>query len=598
MDQQTPTMTGAEEVSWDLTDLYSAQDDPAIDADLHSAQTTAQALAADYRGRIATLSAGALASMLQRYEQAAEKIARAYSYASMAFSVDTADPALGALVAKMQENYSQFQQTIIFFSLEWANLDPEQAQALIEDPALSRYRHYLETLRMREPYMLSEPEEKILAEKAVTGRSAWVRYFTQVQSAARYPFRGEPLSQSAILAKLYEADRDMRIDAWQGITDGLRANAMTNTYIFNQVLADKASNDRLRGYPSWITSRNLSNEVDDESVQALIDAVTSRYDIVQRYYTLKRNLMGLDELFDYDRYAPLEESDAFFSWDEARTMVLESFGAFHPTVQEVANHFFEGGWIDAPNRPAKRGGAYATPTVPSVHPYVFMNYMGRARDVETLAHELGHGIHMYLSRQQGILQAGTPLTTAETASTFAEMLVFQDLLERAQDPRERLALLSGKIEGSFATVFRQISMNRFEESIHLARRGEGELSTARFSELWLASQRAMFGDSVTMTGEYGLWWSYVPHFLHTPGYVYAYAFGELLVLALYARYQQGAEGFEERYIEALSMGGADWPHTIMAPLGVDLTDPQFWHEGLGILDDLVGEAEAIAAETI
>ncbi|MGF1505084.1 MAG: M3 family metallopeptidase [Anaerolineae bacterium] len=279
-------------------------------------------------------------------------------------------------------------------------------------------------------------------------------------------------------------------------------------------------------------------------------------------------------------------------------MVLESFGAFHPTVQEVANHFFEGGWIDAPNRPAKRGGAYATPTVPSVHPYVFMNYMGRARDVETLAHELGHGIHMYLSRQQGILQAGTPLTTAETASTFAEMLVFQDLLERAQDPRDRLALLSGKIEGSFATVFRQISMNRFEESIHLARRGEGELSTARFSELWLASQRAMFGDSVTMTGEYGLWWSYVPHFLHTPGYVYAYAFGELLVLALYARYQQGAEGFEERYIEALSMGGADWPHTIMAPLGVDLTAPQFWHEGLGILDDLVGEAEAIAAETI
>ncbi|MGF1505083.1 MAG: hypothetical protein ACFB51_08135 [Anaerolineae bacterium] len=301
MDQQTPTMTGAEEVSWDLTDLYSAQDDPAIDADLHSAQTPAQALAADYRGRIATLSAGALASMLQRYEQAAEKIARAYSYASMAFSVDTADPALGALVAKMQENYSQFQQTIIFFSLEWANLDPEQAQALIEDPALSRYRHYLETLRMREPYLLSEPEEKILAEKAVTGRSAWVRYFSQVQSAARYPFRGEPLSQSAILAKLYEADRDMRIDAWQGITDGLRANAMTNTYIFNQVLADKASNDRLRGYPSWITSRNLSNEVDDESVQALIDAVTSRYDIVQRYYTLKRNLMGLDEHFAYDR---------------------------------------------------------------------------------------------------------------------------------------------------------------------------------------------------------------------------------------------------------------------------------------------------------
>ena len=588
--------TGAEDIAWDLSDLYSGVDDPAIERDMDGAEARADALSERYRGRIADLSAGELLALTQEYEALLEQFYRAGSFAQLHWSTKTDDPARGALLQKVRERGARLQQKLVFITLEWADAPDAKAQALIEDPALARYRHWLETLRRYRPHLLSEPEEKILAEKNVTGRSAWARFFNEVQSNARYEFDGERAPQSVVLSKLYDPDREVRRRAAESITAGLKSMSHTTTYIFNNILADKASDDRLRKYPTWISARNLDNEVDDGSVQALVEAVTSRYDIVARYYRLKRKLLGVDELFDYDRYAPRPAADRRYTWAEGREIVLNAYNQFHPRMAEIAALFFERNWIDAPVRPGKRGGAFSASVVPSVHPYILTNYQARPRDVMTLAHELGHGVHQYLAREQGLLQANTPLTTAEMASTFGEALVFSDLLARERDPFARLAMLVAKIEDSFATVFRQISMNRFEDAIHTARRGGGELTTDRFSALWLETQRAMFGDSDTLTENYGLWWSYIPHFIDVPGYVYAYAFGELLVLALFARYQEVGPDFADGYIDVLRKGGSDWPHEIVKPLGVDLTDPHFWHRGLDILDAQVTQAEALATQ--
>jgi oligoendopeptidase F len=588
--------TGAENVRWDLTDLYAGVDDPAIDADLAAAAERAGKLAETYKGHIADLGAGELFEMLQEYEAVYEMVSKTGSYAYLHWSTNAADPARGALVQKTREHGSRIQQMLLFIELEWANTPDDKAEALMGDAAVAQYRHWLKLVRCYKPYMLTEPEERILTEKAVTGRNAWDRLFDEFHAAARYEWEGEHVPISVVLNKLHEADRDTRKRAHASLTQTLKTNAHVSTYIFNTILADKASDDRLRGYPTWITSRNMGNEVDDESVQTLIDSVTSRYDIAARYYNLKRKLLGVDELFDYDRYAALPAADSFYTWAQAQDIVLDAFGAFHPRTAEIAGFFFDKRWIDAPVEPGKSSGAYSARTVPSVHPYVFMNYQGKIENVMTLAHELGHGVHQYLARDNGILQAGTPLTTAETASTFGEMLVFSKLFEAEESPEVRLSMLTGKIEQAFATIFRQVSMNRFEHAVHTARREEGELSTDRFNELWLETQRAMFIDSVTMTEEYGYWWSYIPHFIGTPGYVYAYSFGELLVLALYARYRASADGFADKYIEMLAAGGSDWPHEIVKPLGVDLTDPDFWKQGLGELEQMVVQAEALAEQ--
>jgi oligoendopeptidase F len=337
--------------------------------------------------------------------------------------------------------------------------------------------------------------------------------------------------------------------------------------------------------------------VDDATIEALIEAVTSRYDIVSRYYRLKQRLLGLDELKDYDRYAPLPAAHRKHSWIDAKDYVLSAYRQFHPQMGDIAEEFFQKRWIDAAIRPGKRGGAYSHGAVPSVHPYIFLNYEGTPRDLMTLAHEMGHGIHQMLSREQGILQADTPLTTAETASVFGEMLLFQDLLSKEKDPKVRLSMLVGKIEDSFATVFRQVAMNRFENAIHEARRGEGELSADRFSGLWQSTQKSMFEDSVSLTEDYRIWWSYIPHFIHSPGYVYAYAFGELLVLALHTRYREMGDEFPKLYVKLLRAGGSDWPHNLVKPFDVDLADPGFWHGGLGILEELVRQAEELAPVT-
>ncbi len=592
--QSTQTATGAEQVIWDLSDLYKGVDDPAINRDLEAADARADKFAERFRGRVASLSAAELAEALKEVEALNDVVGRLGTYSSLLWTTDTANATYGALLQRIREASSLLQQKTLFFDLEWANIPPEK-MSITADPALANWRHYLENALKNRPYLLSEPEEKILAEKAVTGIHAWTRYFGEVLSNARYDFEGEKVPQDVVLRRLYTPDREVRKRAADTLTGGLREMLKTTSYVFNVMLADKASNDRLRKYPTWISARNLENEASDEMVDALVKAVASRYDIVSRYYAIKKKLLGYETLYDYDRYAPLAKAETPYRWEEAREIVLNAYSAFHPRMAEIASEFFDKNWIHAPAMPGKRGGAFASPCVPSVHPYVLVNFTGVDRDVTTLAHELGHGVHMYLSRPQGILEAYTPLTTAEMASVFGEMLVFTDLMNREKNPEVRISMLARKLEDTFATVFRQISMNRFEDAIHTARRAEGELSEDRLTELWMQSQQAMFGDSVTLRDDYGIWWSYIPHFINTPGYVYAYAFGELLVLALFNKYRREGASFASKYLDVLSAGGSDKPENILAKAGVDLTDPNFWQEGLTTLDDMVSQLESLVA---
>jgi len=589
------TQTGAERIHWSLQDLH--ENSASLEASLKDADRRSQQFADTYRDRIDELDAEELAEALVELEDIQDDLGRAYAYAYLAWSTNTNDEKHGAQLQKVKEAYNRARQKLLFIEVEWANVDDERARMLLESDALEPYRHYLELEQENKEHILTEPEEKILSEKQVTGSGAWTRYFDETMGAARYELDGESMTQQEILSKLYEPDRDVRKSAALAFTDGLTDHTRTLTFVFNTLLAENASNDRLRGYDHWLQSRNVSNEVDDETVNALIDAVTSRYDLVARFYELKKQLLGLDELYDYDRYAPVGEADTRYDWDQARGIVLDAYGDFHPVMGETASRFFDEDWIDAAVKDGKRSGAFSHGTVPSAHPYVLMNYTGRSRDVQTLAHELGHGVHQFLSREQTIFHHGTPLTTAETASVFGEMLVFQRLMRREEDPKNRLAMLVSKIDDTIATVFRQIAMNRFEHRIHTERRTEGELPAARFSELWMETQEAMFEESVVLGDHYRHWWSYIPHFLHTPGYVYAYAFGELLVLALYSRYQSAGDDFAERYMDLLAAGGSDWPHRLVEPLGVDLTDLEFWHNGLGEIESLIDQAESLASET-
>ncbi len=588
------TTTGAEDVRWNLSDLYSSEED--LKAHLEAADHEADEFAERYRGRLEQLSAAEFNEALHAFESLHDRMGRAYTYAYLNWSTDTNDSARGALLQHVREAYTHTSQKLIFFELEWATMDDTRAAELLDADELASYRHYLELERLRKDYVLSEPEEKILSEKAVTGRSAWNRFFDETLGAARFTMDGEELTQQEVLSKLHDPDRELRRKAAMSMTDGLKQHVRPLTYVFNTILADKASDDRLRGYENWLSSRNLSNEVADETVDALVEAVTTRYDLVARYYRIKRRLLGLDELLDYDRYAPIEETETQYSWTQARDIVLDAYSSFHPQMGSITEEFFERRWIDAPVAPGKRGGAFSHGAVPSAHPYILMNFTGKIRDVQTLAHELGHGVHQYLSRKQGVLQSDTPLTTAEMASVFGEMLVFQRLMKHEDEASTKLAMIIGKIDDTIATVFRQVAMNRFEDRIHGARRSDGELSSDQFAEHWIATQEAMFQGSVTLGDHYRFWWSYIPHFLHTPGYVYAYAFGELLVLALYAKYMQDSAGFPEKYLGLLEAGGSDWPHVLVGTMDVDLTDPNFWNLGLSAIDDLVLEAETLAAE--
>ncbi len=598
-DAASQPTTGAENILWDLSIFYSGPEDPAIEADMAAIDADIDAFADDHRDNVAGLDAAGLLAAMQRIEALLDRVYRLEMFAQMLYVTDTNNPSFGALMQKLTEYAARVQQGLLFFELEWTALDDDVAADLLAQPALAHFRHYLEAERRYKPHLLSEPEEKLLVEKAVTGREAWNRFFNQLMGAARYELRGEELTQSQVLSKLFDTDRELRREAAAAVTAGLKQQAMQLTYVFNVLAADKASEDRQRGYDTWVSSRNLSNKVADEVVEALVQAVTANYDIVAAHYELKRRLLGYDELYDYDRNSPLPVagSDRVYQWEEARDIVQKAYRSFSPRMVDISQRFFDEGWIHAALAPGKMGGAFSASGPVSAHPFIMMNYTGRERDVSTLAHELGHGVHQALATEtQGLLNAQTPLTTAEMASTFGEMLVFNDLMENEPDAEARLAMLAGKIEDSFGTIFRQVAMNRFEHGYHNARREQGELNAEQLGEIWLETQRDMFRGSVTMSEDYGHWWSYVPHFLNVPGYVYAYAFGELLVLALFRLYQQRGADFVPDYLDVLAAGGSDWPHNILARLGVDLTDPEFWNEGLAILRDMVRLEEQLARE--
>ena len=481
----TTELTGAEEVAWDLSDLYDGGDDPRIEQDVEQAETAAAAFRELYYGRVAQLSPDELRTAIEEREKIESAFTRAIYYAHLWFSTDMSDSQRGALVARLTEKGAALDTQLLFFGLELAALEDEQADALLASAELERWRHWLRTVRKFRPYILTEPEEKILTEKSVSGFSAWDRLYDELLGAIRVDLDGDEIGFEEAMSKLYSADRDLRRRASDAVTGALAPGLRTRTYIFNTIAVDKSIDDRLRGYASWISSRNLSNDTSDEAVQALVDAVVGRYDVVQRYYKLKARLLGLDRLSFYDRMAPLADDPTQVGWSEASELVLGAFSDFSAETGDVVERFFRESWIDAPPREGKRPGAFCATNVPDVHPYVFMNFTGDRRSVLTLAHELGHGLHGYLAQPLGLFNASTPLTTAETASVFGEALTFRRLLAIEEDPRRRLNLLAGRIEDSIATVFRQIAMNRFEESVHTSRRDEGELSPEKFEELWL-----------------------------------------------------------------------------------------------------------------
>jgi oligoendopeptidase F len=595
--------SSADGVAWDLGDLYAGPDDPKITGDLDEALKRAQAFEAAYRGKIDVEGGPTPALLLAAVtdlESLSEQMDRPGLFAGLRHAAKSDDPKRGALLAQTRERRTAINKHLIFFDLEWVKVPDDAAVALIAAPELARYRHYLAEKRAWRPHFLSEPEEKIVEEKSVTGRGAFVRLFEETVASLRCPFehegRAESLSTQEILAKLYDPDRDVRRAGAAGLTEGLKGSSRLLTYVFNTVVLDHKSDCALRRFDDPMAPRHLANEIRGEVVEALMTAVERHHETVHRYYRLKGRLLGLDTLEDHDRYAPLFPDLPACDWPTARKTVQESYERFSPRAGGIVREFFEKSWIDAELRDGKRGGAFSSGGVPSAHPYILMNYTDKLRDVMTLAHELGHGVHQYLSRPVGYLQCHTPLTTAEMASVFGEMLTFQRLLEVYPDPRTRLALLCGKIEDGFATVFRQVVLTRFEQALHRARREQGELAAEQVNALWMEANRPMHGDAVRLTDGYAWWWLYIGHFIRSPFYCYAYAFGELLVLALVQKHKEEGPSFVPKYLDLLSAGGSDAPDRLLAKLGVDVNDLGFWELGLRLLDGMVSEAEALAGQ--
>jgi oligoendopeptidase F len=590
-----PALQGA---AWDLEPLVDARGPAGVEELLFEARDRSANFAERHRGRVAELDAAGLAEAMRELAAIHDRAGRAGSYAMLWFTLDTTDPPRGALIQKAQELGAAIETQLLFFELEWNLIDEERAEELLAAEGLDFCRHHLRTLRRYRPHQLSEPEERIATELDVTGSSAFRRLFTEQVSALQVelPDAEEPASLDEALSRLLDPDRDVRAAAAAATTEALRPGLRTRAYLFNTLLADKATKDRLRDYPHWLASRNLANEASDESVEALVEAVIGRYDLARRWYRLKARLLGLDRLAYWDRMAPVSEAEDKIPYGEAREIVLDCYSTFSPELGQTAGEFFSGSYIDGPPRPGKRGGAFCSYTVPSRHPYVLLNYTSRPNDVLTLAHELGHGVHAALARPQGIFQFTTPLTMAETASIFGETIVLERLLERAPGPAERLSLLGGSLDGAVAAVFRQIAMNRFEHAMHSARRESGELPPERFAELWLETQADLLGDAVELHDDYGLWWSYVPHFVDAPGYVYAYAYGHLLALSVYRRYEEAEEGFVSSYLDLLRAGGSRPPEELGRIVGVDLGDPGFWSAGLDLIERQLDDAERAASE--
>lgn len=599
-----------EDLGWDLSELIdleaagldvdAAGDEAAVAALLDEAARLADAFADELEGRVAELDGPGLVDAMHRLERISDLAGRALNYAHLRFTCDTEDPAIGALMQRASERATGIQSRLVFFELEWVAIDDERAEELLATDGLDFCRHHLRLERRYRPHLLTEREESLLTEVSLSARDAWSRLFDERTAAIRVtlPDADEPVQLDVALAGLFDPDRERRRTVAAAVTAALEPELRIRAFAFNTLLQHKATIDRRRSYPSWIAARNLANETTDESVEALIAAVGSRNELARRWYRTKARLLGIDRLADYDRMAVVGTDEERIDWDDGRAIVLETFDSASPRMGEIARRFMDERWIDVPPRPAKRGGAFSSSTVPSVHPYVLLNWTGRRRDVTTLAHELGHGIHQYLAADRGIFHQSTPLTVAETASVFAEELVLGRLLDKAGDARSRLNLLAESIEGQIATVFRQIAMNRFEDRVHAARRDEGELSVDRFGDIWVETQSEMLGDAVEVTDGYRSWWSYVPHFIGTPGYVYAYSYGQLLALSVYRLYVERGEELIPAYLEMLAAGGSRSPEELAAIVGVDLADPGFWDRGLDLVAEQLDAAEAAAEQVI
>jgi len=591
---ETITATGAETVRWDLSDLFKSPDDPKIEATLAETLQRARDFESKYKGKVATIDPKPFAALMRELETYEDESLRPEVYAYMLHSENTEDPAAGRLLARVREASAERGSHLVFFSLELAQITDEQAAKLNADPEAKAYRHTVEEARKFRPHQLSEPEERVLTDFSPVGNSAWVRLFEELCGAIRVEVDGKELPLDVALTLTREADRKVREQASHAVTRSLQEDVRTRAYIFNTILQEKAIDDRLRKFPTWISSRNLANETSDEAVQALVDAVTSRYDICVRYYRVKKRLLGVGELFEWDRYAPISDTSRNLTWEDAKELVLGSYARFSKRAASLVEDFFTRSWIDAPVVPGKAGGGYCMGVTPKHHPYILLNFTGKLRDALVLAHELGHGLHDRLASNQNIFDYHPPLTLAETASVFGEQLTFDRIMSEEKDPKIKLAMLCGQVEDAFSTVFRQVAFNRYEEACHTARRTEGELSVDQLGEIYQQKLQPMFGDALTLTDEHKVWWSYVSHFMHTPGYVYAYAFGNLLAMSVYHRYLEKGPSFVEDYLSFLAAGGSTRPDELVRSIGMDITDPGFWDAGLTILDGMVTEVERLA----
>nr|WP_306268253.1 M3 family oligoendopeptidase [Pararhizobium sp. IMCC3301] len=585
---------------WDLSDLYSAMDGEDLAADLKKGDQMCRSFSQTYKSHLAGLAksdTGKLASCLVEYEQIEDLLGRIISYAGLVYAGDTTDAKRAKFYGDIQEKITNASTHLLFFGLELNKIGDADFSELLTSPAIAHYRPWLEDLRKDKPYQLEDRVEELFHEKSITGRGAWNRLFDETMAGLRFEVGDDTLPLEPTLNRLVDKDGAVRKAASQALASTFRENIRTFTLITNTLAKDKEISDRWRGFKDVADSRHLANRVEGEVVNALVETVQAAYPrLSHRYYALKAKWFGQDVLDFWDRNAPLPESAADpIGWDEARSIVLDAYAGFSPKMADIARDFFDRNWIDAPTRPGKAPGAFAHPTVPSAHPYVLLNYQGKTRDVMTLAHELGHGVHQVLAAGQGALMAPTPLTLAETASVFGEMLTFRSLLERTSTKAERKILLAGKVEDMINTVVRQIAFYAYERKVHLARK-DGELTSEQLCDIWMSVQADSLGPAIRLGDGYETYWSYIPHFIHSPFYVYAYAFGDCLVNSLYAVYQNGSAGFDEKYFDMLRAGGTKHHSELLAPFGLDASDPGFWEKGVSVIEGLIAELEALETD--
>ena len=583
---------------WDLSDLYESMECEAFSEDVVKAQKEAQEFESIYAGKLRNLAENdsqGLAKSIQQFEQFQDKMGRIMSYAVLNYMSDTSDSERAKFYGDAQEKITNASAHLLFYTLELNKIEDEiLVRAIKSNAILSEYSPWFEDLRKDKPFQLEDRIEKLFHDKSLTGRSAWNRLFDETMSALRFSIDGQEMSSELAFNQLQDSDREKRQDAALEIGKVLRENSQVFTLITNTLAKDKEISDRWRGYEDIADSRHMANRVEREVVNALVDAVRTSFPrLSHRYYAMKAKWLGFDKMQHWDRNAPLpQQSRQTFEWENARDTVLDAYHGFAPEMADIARQFFDRRWIDAPVREGKTSGAFSHPTVPSAHPYVLVNYQGKPRDVMTLAHELGHGVHQILAGDQGALMAPTPLTLAETASVFGEMLTFQLLLDQAEDAKERKILLAQKVEDMLNTVVRQIAFYMFERGVHAERRN-GELTHERIGEIWLEVQRESLGPVFDFESGYASYWSYIPHFIHSPFYVYAYAFGDCLVNSLFAVYQSSEKGFQEKYFDMLRAGGTKHHSELLAPFGIDASDPDFWYKGLGMIEAMIDEIEKL-----